>query len=75
MMPMASRTTRRRQVAVLLLLAGVVHLLAPRRLLRVARISYDRVLAVEFTPRDGASRRVRLVGILMCLIGAVAWTE
>ncbi|MFT4891783.1 MAG: hypothetical protein ACI9YT_002718, partial [Halobacteriales archaeon] len=67
--------TTRRQVAVLLLLTGVVHLLAPGRLLRVARVSYDRVLAVEFTPRDGASRRVRLVGILMCLAGVVAWKD
>jgi len=72
---MSSRTPRRPQVALLLLLAGVVHLLAPRRLLRVARVSYDRVLAVEFTPRDGAARRVRLVGVLMCLAGAVAWKE
>lgn len=52
-------------------LAGLLHLLAPRTLLGVAAAAYDRVLAVDFDPRDGAVRRVRLVGLAF-LAGAVA---
>ncbi|WP_262179310.1 hypothetical protein [Haloarcula laminariae] len=44
-------------------LAGVVHLLAPGVLLRLASRAYRLVLAVEFDPKPGAKRRVRLVGV------------
>jgi len=46
--------------------AGIVHLLAPGWLLGVARIGYERVLAVTFRPREPATR---LVGLAM-LAGA-----
>ncbi|MFC7116017.1 hypothetical protein ACFQH2_15175 [Natronoarchaeum sp. GCM10025703] len=51
------------------LLAGLVHLLVPDRLLAIAAWGYDRVLAVEFEPRTNATTRVRLVGVLF-LVGA-----
>lgn len=53
------------------LLAGLVHLLVPDRLLAIAAWGYDRVLAVEFEPRTNATTRVRLVGVLF-LVGATA---
>lgn len=53
------------------LLAGLVHLLVPDRLLAIAAWGYDRVLAVEFEPRTNATTRVRLVGVLF-LAGATA---
>jgi len=43
--------------------AGVVHLAVPGVLLGTARWGYRRVLAVEFDPKQGANRRVRLVGL------------
>jgi hypothetical protein len=52
-------------------LAGVIHLLVPGLLLSSARQGYRWVLAVEFTPREGARRRVRLLG-LACLATAAA---
>jgi hypothetical protein len=62
---MTSVSTWFRRLAVLALLGGIVHLLVPERLLAAAEWGYDRVLAVDFTPRPAASRRVRLVGVLM----------
>jgi len=44
-------------------LAGVVHLLVPGLLLGVGQWAYGRLLAVEFDPKPGAKRRVRLVGV------------
>jgi hypothetical protein len=43
--------------------AGLVHLLVPGLLLGTARWAYRRFLAVEFDPKRGARRRVRLVGL------------
>jgi len=48
---------------------GLVHVLVPRLLLRAAHAAYGLALDVEFTPRESASRRVRLVG----LGSLVAW--
>lgn len=52
-----------RLLAAVGVVAGVVHLLAPGRLLALARSGYDHVLAVDFEPRENATRRVRLVGL------------
>lgn len=63
-----------RAAPVLGTLAGLVHLLAPEELLATAEWGYDRVLAVDFEPRDRATRRVRVVGLLF--LGAsslLAW--
>lgn len=55
-------------------LAGLVHLVAPGRLLATARWGYDTVLAVEFRPRDPAVRRVRLLGLCFLVAAALsAW--
>ncbi len=54
-----------------LIAAGVVHLAIPGRLLALARWGYDRVLAVEFTPRANAKSRVRAVGVGMLAAGLV----
>ncbi|MFQ3294954.1 MAG: hypothetical protein ACI8VE_002035, partial [Natrialbaceae archaeon] len=64
---------RRNLLAVGLLLIGILHLVVPGSLLQVSRVLYDRLLAAEFSPRDQAPRRVRLIGPLMCLAGAVVW--
>jgi hypothetical protein len=53
-----------------LVLAGVTHLLGPRALLWTAQVGYDRVLDVEFDPRETATRRVRLLGVAMVAAGA-----
>ncbi len=42
---------------------GALHLLVPGLLLRTARWGYRLALAVEFDPKPGAKRRVRLVGL------------
>lgn len=42
---------------------GALHLLVPGVLLRTAQWGYRLVLAVEFDPKPGAKRRVRLVGL------------
>lgn len=52
---------------------GLAHLLAPRALLRTARTAYALALDVEFVPRKGAPRRVRLVGFLSLVVSAVGW--
>lgn len=73
---MVSLRTLGRVAGVALLLSGVVHLLAPRPLLRAAETGYRRVLAVDFDPRAGATRRVRLVGALFAAVGgAVLWVD
>ncbi|AXG10780.1 hypothetical protein [Haloplanus rubicundus] len=54
-----------RRLSALGVLAGIVHLLVPNRLLTAAEWGYDRLLAVEFVPRSAATRRVRLIGLLM----------
>ena len=59
-----------RRLSLIGVVAGIVHLLVPTRLLAVAEWGYDRVLAVEFDPRPAATRRVRLIGVLM--LGAAA---
>jgi hypothetical protein len=70
---MPSYRTLVRRLSVLGVLAGVVHLLVPSRLLATARWGYDRVLAVEFAPRPNAARRVRLIGLLMLLAGVLGY--
>jgi hypothetical protein len=52
---------------------GIVHVLVPEFLLRSARSAYGLALDVEFTPRENAARRVRLVGLLS-LIAAAGWS-
>jgi hypothetical protein len=66
--------TRRlvRTVAALSAVVGVAHLLVPRHLLAAAQWGYDRVLAVDFRPREAAPRRVRLVGLGFVLTAALA---
>jgi hypothetical protein len=48
-----------------LFVAALVHLLVPGALLAVARVTYRGVLRVEFDPKPGARRRVRLVGLVL----------
>ena len=52
-------------------LAGLVHLLVPGLLLRAGRWSYRLFLRVEFDPKPGAKRRVRLVGLVFLAAGAL----
>lgn len=54
---------------VLLVIAGIVHILAPRLLLKMAEKGYKMALAVDFTPNSRSTRRVRAVGIGMVLAG------
>ncbi|MCL9814686.1 hypothetical protein [Natranaeroarchaeum aerophilus] len=68
---MRTRTTLLRIGSLGAMLVGVVHLLVPDRLLAIAGWGYDRLLAVDFDPRDDATTRVRLVGVLFLLAGAV----
>jgi hypothetical protein len=65
--------TERRLAIVGLALVGIGHLLVPGELLRAARYGYGRVLDVEFSPRGGAPRRVRLLGVLMVSLAAALW--
>ena len=69
---MPSSRTILRAVSVLGLLAGAVHILLPDLLLGTARIGYDRVLAVDFEPREAATRRVRLLGVAFLTVGLAA---
>jgi hypothetical protein len=63
-----------RQLAILgLAVVSIVHLLVPGRLLQTARYSYSWILDVDFSPRDGAKRRVRLLGILLAGVAAALW--
>ena len=52
-------------------LAGVVHLLVPGLLLRSGELAYRWFLAVEFDPKPGAKRRVRLVGLGFLAVAAL----
>jgi hypothetical protein len=77
---MPSLPTLLRVSAALSALAGLVHLVVPGRLLKLASWSYENVLAVRFQPRENAIRRVRLVGIAMIIFAPVltrlaAWLE
>ena len=51
-------------------LAGVVPLLFPGLLLGAGRWSYRLFLRVEFDPKPGAKRRVRLVGLGLLAVAA-----
>jgi hypothetical protein len=53
----------------LLLVTGLAHLLAPNLLLDCARAAYGWTLDVAFLPRDGATRRVRLLGLVLATAG------
>jgi len=70
---MPSYRTLARRLSTLVAVAGIVHLFVPSRLLATARCGYDRILAVEFAPRPNASRRVRLVGLLLFVGGALGY--
>jgi hypothetical protein len=61
---------RGRLAGVVLVTAGLAHLLIPGTLLATARLAYDRLLDVRFDPRAGAGRRVRLVGVGLVAAGA-----
>lgn len=52
-------------------LAGAVHLAVPGLLLRSAEFAYRWFLRVEFDPKPGAKRRVRLVGIAFLVAAGV----
>jgi len=52
-------------------LAGLVHLAVPGRLLRWGALAYRWFLRVEFEPKPGAKRRVRLVGLGFLAVAAV----
>ncbi|WP_122088882.1 hypothetical protein [Halalkalicoccus subterraneus] len=54
-----------------LILAGLLHLLAPQPLLNTAGDLYRRVLAVDFRRTDRTERRVRAVGLAMLAAGTV----
>ena len=53
------------------IVAGLVHLLVPGLLLWAGRWSYRWFLRVEFDPKPGAKRRVRLVGVGFLALAAV----
>jgi hypothetical protein len=48
-----------------LLVAALFHLVVPGALLALARVAYRVVLRVEFDPKRGARRRVRLAGLTL----------
>lgn len=52
-------------------LAGAVHLLVPGLLLRSGEFAYRWFLRVEFDPKPGAKRRVRLVGVAFLVAAGV----
>ncbi|WP_435359931.1 hypothetical protein [Haloarchaeobius sp. DFWS5] len=58
-----------RPLGALLTLIGVCHLRKPDRLLSLVGQAYDRVLDVDFEPRDGAKNRVRLLGLAFVAAG------
>lgn len=70
---MHSTTMNRRLLAAIAAVAGLVHLLVPGVLLASARQAYGRILDVEFRPRNGAKRRVRLIGAMLFGVAAVLW--
>ena len=66
--------TARRLAAVGAALSAVAHAVAPRTLLRTAAWLYGVVLRVEFDPKEGAVRRVRLLSVLNLLVAAYLWS-
>ena len=66
-------TTVRRGAAVGAALSAVAHALAPRTLLRTAAWLYAVALRVEFDPKEGAVRRVRLLAVPALLASAYLW--
>lgn len=62
----------RRLALTALAASGVAHLLVPGRLLAAARRAYGFALDVSFRPQEGASRRVRLVGVATLALAALA---
>jgi uncharacterized protein YjeT (DUF2065 family) len=65
-----SDATGPRLVGLLLVAAGLAHLVAPTALLNLAKQSYSAVLDVDFDPRAGASTRVRALGVGLVAAGA-----
>jgi len=61
----------RRLAAAGLALVAAAHLLVPGLLLRAAGLGYGLVLDVRFEPREGAHRRVRLLGVGFALAAAI----
>lgn len=59
-----------RPFGLVLVLAGIAHLLVPGVLLRAARPAYRLALDVRFRPGERAQRRVRLLGLAMIAAGA-----
>jgi uncharacterized protein YjeT (DUF2065 family) len=59
-----------RPAGLLLVAAGIAHLVAPGPLLWAARTGYGTVLGVEFVPGDATTRRVRALGVGMVAAGA-----
>lgn len=51
--------------------AGLLHLVVPGLLLRSGEFAYRLFLRVEFDPRPGAKRRVRLVGLGFLAVAVV----
>jgi hypothetical protein len=62
-----------RLAAIASALTGLAHLLVPDLLLRAAEVGYDRVLAVDFDPRENSTRRVRLLGLLALALAWALW--
>jgi uncharacterized protein YjeT (DUF2065 family) len=59
-----------RPAGAVLVLAGVVHLLAPRIATRTVATGYDLVLDVDFEVSERTPRRVRAIGLGMVATGA-----
>lgn len=57
--------------AVMSVLAGLLHIAIPGRLLDLASQGYERVLAVRFQPQENATLRVRLIGLAMLVSGPI----
>jgi len=57
--------------AVMSILAGLLHIAIPGRLLELASQGYERVLAVRFQPQESATARVRLIGLAMLVSGPI----
>ena len=53
------------------LAVGLLHVLLPELLVDVVRFVYDVALDVSVVPRDRTARRVRLLGVVLLLTGAV----
>ena len=66
--------TARRLAAVGAALSAVAHAAAPRTLLDAAAWGYAVALCVEFDPKEGAVRRVRLLSALNLLVAAYLWS-